>query len=231
MIDLHEPTATHKNGAEVNGHHALRFPTQRPDEHVVMLLRRHWSVLAKQVAHILLLLLIPPVALGIIYATLPFDFIPGTPIYVLIVEGVSIYYLFTALSYFHGFIDYHLDVWIVTDQRIVSIEQQGLFNRVVSELNIGRVQDVTSEMSGKVQTFLHFGQVRIQTAGEQQHFVFEQVPHPDEVARVILQVHDRVAKTQELEKIREGEEYRLKLDEQAHTQHPQQPAQDTKPRA
>jgi uncharacterized membrane protein YdbT with pleckstrin-like domain len=215
MIDLHEP-APNPQPQVKDSHHPLHFPTQRPGEHVILFLRRHWSVLAKQVSHVLLLFLIPPVALGVIYATIPFDMAPGTVAYVAVIEGLSIYYLFTLLAYFHGFIDYHLDIWIVTDQRVISIEQQGLFNRVISELNIGRVQDVTSEMKGKVQTFLHFGQVRIQTAGEEEHFVFEQVPQPDQVARVILQVHDRVAKTQELEKVRESEEYRLELDEKAH---------------
>jgi len=164
--------------------------------------------------HVAVLAIIPPIAFVVVLFTIDIDFTPGTVPYILLVEGVSLYYLFTLLSYFHNFIDYHLDIWIVTDQRVISIEQNGLFNRVVSELNIGRIQDVTSEMKGKVQTFLHYGQVHIQTAGEAERFVFEEVPQPDKVAQVILQVHDRVAKIEELEKIREGEAYRHAIDKE-----------------
>jgi uncharacterized membrane protein YdbT with pleckstrin-like domain len=197
----------------------LHFPTQRPDEHVVMLLRRHWSILFRNIMHSVLMLLIPIILFSILFFTTTFEVTPGTPLYVLIVEAISLYYLFAFLSYFHHFIDYHLDIWVVTDQRIVSVEQEGLFNRIVSELNITRVQDVTSESKGKIQTFLHYGQVHIQTAGEQQRFVFEEVPNPSEVARVILELHDRVVKSEEFEKIREGEEYRQQM-EQHQPPHP-----------
>ena len=212
MIELNQPTAPTTHDMPKASTRALHFPTQRPDEHVFIFLRRHWSVLARQISHVCIFLFLPPIALAITYAIVPFEVIPGSLIYIVLVEGISLYYLFTLLAYFHAFIDYHLDIWIVTDQRVISIEQQGLFNRVVSELNIGRVQDVTSEMKGKLQTFMHFGQVHIQTAGEEERFIFEQVPKPDEVARLILQVHDRVAKTQELEKVREEEDYRKELD-------------------
>lgn len=226
MLDLHEAVPEPKADQRQTGRHEIHFPMQRPDEHVVMLLRRHWIILAHKVVHVFLLALIPPVLLTALFLGTDFEFIPGTANYVMLVEGVSIYYLFTLLSYFHHFIDYHLDIWIVTDQRVVSIEQQGLFNRVVSELNIGRIQDVTSEMKGKVQTFMHYGQVHIETAGNAERFVFEEVPHPDEVARLILQVHDRVAKITDLKKIREGEEYRHEIDKKEFGEH-----SDTKPRA
>lgn len=175
----------------LSDHKPLHFPTQRPNEHVVLLLRRHWTVLAYDVTQLVLSLVLPPVlfVFGSFYTSI--QIVPNSPVYVLIIFAVSLYYLFSFLAYFHDFVDYHLDIWVVTDQRIVSIEQQGLFNRIVSELNILQVQDVTAETRGKVQTFLDFGSVHIQSAGERQRFVFEQVPHPSEVARIILQVHDR----------------------------------------
>ncbi|MFH1426005.1 MAG: PH domain-containing protein [Candidatus Kerfeldbacteria bacterium] len=189
-------------------HKPLHFPTQRPNEHVVLLLRRHWTILARDILQLVLSLVLPPVILAILYFYTSIRVESGGALYVLAVELFSLYYLFSFLAFFHDFVDYHLDIWVVTDQRVVSIEQVGLFNRVVSELNISRVQDVTSEIKGKVQTFLDYGQVHIQTAGEEARFVFEQVPHPSEVAKVILQVHDRILKKNELERVRQQEAYR-----------------------
>ncbi|MFC1597961.1 PH domain-containing protein [Patescibacteria group bacterium] len=204
-------------------HKPLTFPTQRPNEHVILLLRRHWTILARDVVQLAASLLLPPVIIVILFLLTDIRLEPGTALYVVVVEALSLYYLFSFLAYFHDFVDYHLDIWVVTDQRIVSIEQVGLFNRVISELNMLRVQDVTSEIKGKVQTFLDYGQVHIQTAGEEARFVFEQVPHPSEVAKVILQVHDRTVKKHQLEEVRQQEDYRKQLGGQAAGAAPGQP--------
>lgn len=216
-MPLHVPphgiraSAQHARGSRWNEHKPLHFPTQRPGEHVVLLLRRHWTVLAGDVVQLIVSLLVPPVILTLIYFYTDFTLQPSSLLYVFVVEGLSLYTLFSFLAYFHDFVDYHLDIWVVTDQRIVSIEQQGLFNRTVSELNLMKMQDVTAEVKGKIQTFLDFGEVYIQTAGEAARFVFSQVPHPSQVAKVILQVHDRLIAREEMERIRETETYKQQL--------------------
>ncbi len=206
---------------DLSEHRPLHFPTQRPNEQVVLLLRRHWTVLARDIIQLVASLFVPPIIIALLYAFVNITVVPGSPLYALLVEGFSLYYLFSFLAYFHDFVDYHLDIWVVTDQRIVSIEQIGLFNRVVSELNIMKVQDVSSEIKGQVQTFLDYGQVHIQSAGEKQRFLFEQVPHPAEVAKVILQVHDRTSKLKELENVRQSEVYRQQIGAQYDQQVPQ----------
>lgn len=193
-------------------HKLLHFPTQRPNERVVLLLRRHWTVLAVDITQTVFMLIMPPIVLSVILIVFEYSFLPGTIAYITFVLGMSLYYLFAFLGYFHNFIDYHLDVWVVTDQRIVSVEQDGLFRRTTSELNIVKVQDVTSTIKGKVETFLDYGDVFIQTAGQQERFIFEQVPHPSEVAKVVLQVHDRAVKLQDLQRVQEEEEYRHSME-------------------
>lgn len=97
----------------------------------------------------------------------------------------SIYYLFIVLFFFNAFIDYHLDVWIVTTKRIIDIEQKGLFNRVISEQTIDKVQDVAATQKGVFPTFFNYGTIQIQTAGKVERFFFLQVPHPFDVERTI----------------------------------------------
>ena len=101
---------------------------------------------------------------------------------------MSAYYLFIWLFFFHAFVDYYLDIWIVTDRRIVNIEQKGLFAREVSEQKLFRIQDVTSELKGIIPTFLNFGTVYIQTAAEEPRFVFKQIPDPGRVAQTIIKL-------------------------------------------
>lgn len=205
---MRTPSTSGHIRSNITEHKPLHFPTQRPNEHVVLLLRRHWTVLARDVLQLVGSLLLPPIVLLLLYYYGAFELTSASALYVFAVMILSLYYLFSYLAFFHDFVDYHLDIWVVTDQRIVSIEQQGLFNRVVSELSILRVQDVTSEIKGKIQTFLDYGQVHIQTAGEQARFVFNQVPHPSQVAKVVLQAHERAMQKSEMEQVRQSEAYR-----------------------
>lgn len=198
---MESPTRNDQSPVHTDATHApLHFPTQRPNEHVVVLLRRHWTTLAFAVMRFLLGALLPIILVGVLHYLFPdATVMPGTLAYVLFVLGLSLYYLFMLLAYFHSFIDYHLDIWVVTDERIVAVEQEGLFRRVTSELNIMNVQDVTSEVHGKLATFLNFGNVHIQTAGQRERFIFEEVPEPAHVAKIILQVHDAAVRKEEIE--------------------------------
>ena len=96
-------------------------------------------------------------------------------------------------------IDFYYDVWIVTDQRIISIEQLGLFRREISELEHGKIQDVTTEIHGIVPTLLKFGQVYIQTAGEKARFTFKQVENPVMIRSVVMALQKNAIKQQKRE--------------------------------
>jgi len=97
----------------------------------------------------------------------------------------SLYYLYILLFFFNAFLDYYLDVWIVTTKRIINIEQKGLFNRVIAEHELDKIQDVTGEQKGFFATIFSFGDVLVQTAGEVPMFIFRQVDNPFEVAKTI----------------------------------------------
>ncbi len=116
----------------------------------------------------------------------------------IVILFVSLYYLYIWLFAFHSFVDYYLDVWIVTNHRVVNIEQKGLFARQVSEQKLYRIQDVTSELKGLIGTFLDFGTVYVQTAGEEARFIFKQIPHPQNVAQKINQLVEENRKFHEL---------------------------------
>jgi len=178
----------------------LDFPGKRPNEHVLLLLRRHWSILLMHGVVCFVLLIIPLVidtAISELYA----DFHSGSfyPLFTL----VFWLYLMGIWTYFFvGWIDYYLDAWIVTNDRIINIEQNGLFNRVISEQRLYRIQDVTAEVKGPWKTMLNFGNVYIQTAGEMERFVFEDVPEPYQVKKILIELQDTA---QEIEYERQAE--------------------------
>lgn len=162
-----------------------QFVGQRVNEEVVLITRRHWIVLCIYIIELIGLHCLPPVVFGILYFLVGWDSILTNLVYVITVLTVSLYYIAIWLIYFHAFTDYHLDLWIITPQRILDIQQHGLFNRIVAELNMVKVEDVTSEIRGKMATLLNYGNIYVQTAGEQHRFIFQQVPNPQKIAELI----------------------------------------------
>lgn len=75
---------------------------------------------------------------------------------------------------------------IVSDKNITQVLQIGLFNRKVSELGMANVEDVTAQQSGIFPTIFNYGVVKIETAGEQNNFIFNYCPNPNAYAKAIL---------------------------------------------
>jgi hypothetical protein len=167
----------------------IHFPGQLSDETVLLLLRRHWFVLFTR----LIFVIIATITLVIVY----FLFrdlntnLQESAFHNLLIFGESIATLFIWNFFFILWIDYYLDVWIVTNERIINIEQKGFFNRNISELKLIKIQDVTSEINGFIPTVLNYGNICVQTAGEVERFTFQQIPNPNHVKNVIVQLQEK----------------------------------------
>jgi len=161
-----------------------QIPNRQKDEKLILFLRRHIIILVGKCLIYILLALIP---VGIYFFLLNFQpqILNSLIIYPFLFLLTSAYLLYILLFLFSAFIDYYLDVWIVTSERIINIEQKGLFNREIAEHSLDKIQDVSGEQKGIFQTFFSYGSVHVQTAGEIQRFIFQQIDNPFEVIRVI----------------------------------------------
>jgi membrane protein YdbS with pleckstrin-like domain len=162
-----------------------RLPNQLPDEHILRIIRRDLFILFKKVLLFIVLIILPFAFFILTFVWIP-SLYDNEIIYPLIVLGISAYYLFAWLFFFFLFIDYYLDAWIITSERIININQQGFFSRTISEQRLTRVQDVTSEVEGVMPTIMKYGNVYVQTAAEKQRFNFLEVPNPDEIRDFII---------------------------------------------
>ena len=173
------------------------IPHKQEKEKIILLLRRHPFIILTKIVGWATIALIPVIFYlfmgNLIGGLFSFELLQA-----LTVLFMSIYYLYIWLFAFHSFVDYYLDVWIVTDERIVNIEQKGLFARTVSEQKLYRIQDVTSELKGFFSTLLDYGTVYIQTAAEKERFIFKQVPAPYQVARKITKIVEQNKKFKRL---------------------------------
>ncbi len=69
-------------------------------------------------------------------------------------------------------------VFVITDRRIVDIEQKGLFDRVVSEVPFSLVDDVTYRVKGIFPTIFRFGLLVVRTTGNAADLEFRRATSP-----------------------------------------------------
>lgn len=155
----------------------------------MLVVREHWFLLAIKFA-IIFVLMLAPIGVKALMSVLNLE-IESDLFQTLISVAVQLYYLGLLISLFLVWVIYYLNVHIVSDQRIVDIDQMGLLFREVSELNIETIEDVTSQNMGVFGNFLDYGMVYIQTAGAAQRFEFGNVPNPGKIASLILQLYEQ----------------------------------------
>ncbi|MEA3463916.1 MAG: PH domain-containing protein [Patescibacteria group bacterium] len=167
-----------------------RLPNQIKGEKIIRILRRDLFVLFKKIIFFCILLLLPLLFFWIMLEMYP-NLLQGQISCPIVILLGSAYYLFIWLFFFFSFIDYYLDVWLITDERIIDVQQRGFFSRIIAEQRLYRIQDVVSEAHGFFPTILKYGEVHIQTAGAKQRFLFHQIPNPDKVRNIIIRLAEK----------------------------------------
>lgn len=163
----------------------FHFISQRADEKIVSVSHRHWINILQQFILVLgmlfLLIFVRSVFMDLFPSLFRDPVLSSLFLFFEIVFAMLIWIVFFVI-----WIDYYFDIWIVTNQRIIAIYQNGLFGREVSELKFERIQDVSIDVSGIIPTFFNYGDVLVQTAGEVEKFIFVKVPDPYAVKNVIM---------------------------------------------
>jgi hypothetical protein len=103
----------------------------------------------------------------------------------------QVYTLFLVLSLFLIFVFYYLSIQVITSIRVVDITQEGLFSHTVSELHIDKIEDATSQVNGVFGTIFNYGDVYVQTAGAAERFVFDNVPNPATIEKLVLDLYEK----------------------------------------
>ena len=104
--------------------------------------------------------------------------------YVRVVYGIWLLILWCAT--FNTITRYYLNEWIITTTRIIEIHQYGFFSREVSSLLLVKIQDVNVDVEGLFSTLLGFGQLEVQSAGTQEHFIMDDIPSPGWLRDIIM---------------------------------------------
>lgn len=164
-------------------------------ERVVAVIRHHWFVLFREIFGIAVLFALPffiiPIFWSVATQAGSVPSIPGG----IVVFFAALWALLMWNFLFTKWTDYYYDIWVITNWRIVDIDQQSLFKRSVATiLTLDHIQDVEAVTHSVVGTLLNFGNVQVQTAAAKREFVITEVPNPNGVVQIIREAQAEKAK-------------------------------------
>lgn len=160
----------------------VRFETQEAKEQVVLFLRQHFIVNVPWILITILLVIAPTVIFPILFQALSVNLSLPVPYYIV---GTLFWYLATFGFALASFIGWFFNIYIVTDERIVDIDFYYLLYKKFSEAQLTKIQDIHYTSGGIIAAMFNYGDVMVETAGEQPSIEFASVPYPEKVVTAI----------------------------------------------
>lgn len=164
------------------------------DEIIHIRVRKHWLVVAAQALSQVLIALLPLVLVDMVrngVSTIPFVGAVENPAAL----GVFLYALWLLVLWMIfalDWTDYYLDVWYVTNRRLIDVEQKGMFHRNEAIVRLEDIQDVTVVVDGLLATLLGYGDIVVQSAAAEREFVIRHAAKPELVKQKILELQREV---------------------------------------
>jgi uncharacterized membrane protein YdbT with pleckstrin-like domain len=168
----------------MDGFSKFHFKDIHEGETIIKVVHRNWFYVFQQFVPIVGALLL--YLIGLAYIPVIFATSMNGPLREVIYFFENFFLLGMWIFGFMIWIDYYFDIWVITSERIINIEQQGMFSRKSSELRFSKIQDVTTEVAGFLGTVINYGDVKVQTAGEISEFTFRTVSDPYKIKDIIM---------------------------------------------
>ncbi|MBI2610992.1 PH domain-containing protein [Candidatus Kaiserbacteria bacterium] len=186
------------------------------EEQVLLKTHKHWIILLRDLGGTIAIGAAPFILFGLV--TLPGILPLDNRTFLHILAFVEVVWLL--LIWFVLFVlwtnDY-LDFWIITNRRIVNIDQVNLFRRTMTTWQFENIQEITTETQNPLQSFLNYGLVRFISAGPSgAETRMESIPHPDEISALMLKQMERYRTLEKANKQQESLLHTISHEVKAH---------------
>ena len=156
---------------------------KEPDEKIIFMFRKHWVIITVSFIKALISLILFFLAIFLIGPSRVFNSIILSCI-------LGIWLVVTLVYVSYEWLVWYLDLYILTDKRVIDIEQRTLFSRSISETTLDKIQDVTYEIHGFLATFFNYGNIKIETAGKETVISLDQIKDPEHIQKTIFHLTD-----------------------------------------
>lgn len=104
--------------------------------------------------------------------------------------SMILFWMMFSIFLYISWLNNELDLFVVTNNRIIGVEQISFLNRTISEANLWQVQEVNSKTKGILANLLNFWTLGVQTAGSTQTMRMEFAPDCMSKQRKVLNIVD-----------------------------------------
>ena len=162
----------------------VRFQTQKATESIILFLRSHFITNISWIVISLILIFIP-ILLFSLLPSLGINPLSSPIVSRFVGVYVFLYYLLIFSYIFISFLHWFYNVFIVTTERIVDIDYSDIVVHNIAVTSLHHVQDVNYTQSGFIPTFFNYGDLFVQTAGDERNFEAYSIPKPREATHII----------------------------------------------
>lgn len=151
-------------------------------EEVIRIVRKHWASFMWPLFKTFLILIIPFFLSFLLFSN-----------YI----GIIIFLIWVSIGIAYGlyqWLCWYFDNFIITNQRIVNVNQKTIFSRIVSETGLTNIQDVTYEINGIFASLFNYGTVKVLTASSNDSLEMSSIENPKKVQELIMELHGQVKK-------------------------------------
>lgn len=170
------------------------FPGQDPSERAVIFARHHWLFTLAVFLRYIVWLVIPLIITAVL-AALDVRMQPQTGNLLLFLA--CWYAMILTALYFVRWLRAYYDYVVITTERIVDVDQIGLFEHTTSETSLSEIQDVSHHIRGFWGSVFGYGDLKIQTAGEKGLFEMKNLAKPAEIRSQVLVLRDSFVERQQ----------------------------------
>ncbi len=93
---------------------------------------------------------------------------------------------------FYRLVDWYFNCGLISNQRVIDIDQKGLFQRTVSEVPYYKIDDVSYNIKGFRQTMFRYGNVVVAIKGYRSSVTLRNVAKPAMIQELILEVEREI---------------------------------------
>ena len=167
----------------------ITLENQAEDEEILRIWRHHPITLVGPILRVLAFALVPVILL-LVTGFAIFGSIILFAIFLVILAIVITYAAYEWVSWYS-------DIFVLTNYRVVDVQQDGFFDRRFSEASLVNIQDVSHEVTGVFQTLFNFGNVLVQTAGAEVKIQMRDIAKPQQQAVFILKEEQKATAAQD----------------------------------
>jgi hypothetical protein len=117
--------------------------------------------------------------------------------------GVALFCALLLTGVIYGcreFYIWYANVCVVTNQRLVDIDQSGIFQKTVSDIDFGKIVDISYSVKGVRQTIFNIGSIKVQASGAT--LLLKNIKEPGKVNQLLVDlIRKKTGKEMEVKKV------------------------------